>query len=358
MRYMFIMGVLILAGCSFLRSPGNPLMLVGQDYTFHLAAKMGFSFPPVADSGQRTLTMNELNNLNVKKVRFAENWKVREKTKGAMDWAPLDERVDFFSRNGISVLLTVQSDGPDWAVSQSDKDSAVFLNDTDFSNYTVALVGRCAGKIDKIQFGNEWNSSYGYIGSKEQYTHFQTRFYTNVKSVAPGLPVVLGGISSGGLNILAYSMGLISVITDNHGVAYDGDDRGTVTNDAQVKEVLERLYYVLTNASYDIIDLHMYDDCENWPVYLNMIRSMCPGKDIILSEFGGPSPDDLYTDYYQAQRLYDYMRTLDTMSFNEAYYFKLVESSDSVHSRSGLLREFLCIRKPAYDVFFQMMHSR
>jgi hypothetical protein len=66
----------------------------------------------------------------------------------------------------------------------------------------------------------------------------------------------------------------------------------------------------------------------------------------------------VYTDYYQAQRLYDYMKTLDTMNFSEAYFFKLADSSDTYHSHSGLLREFILTRKPAYYVFYNMLHSQ
>lgn len=359
MRRVIVFIIILLAGCSLLRDPNNPLLLLDQDYSFRSIDKMGFSFPPVKDTGQRQLTMTEINNLNVRKIRFAENWRAREETKGSFNWSPLEERIDYFYPNGVSILLTVQSDGPAWAVGQSNADSAIFLNDSDFSNYTVLLAGRCAGKVSKIQFGNEWNSDYGYVGTKEQYAHFQNQFYSNIKSVAPSMKVVLGGISSGALNVLAYSLGWISVITDDHGVAYGSDDRGSVTNDAEVKETLERLFYVLTNAVYDVLDLHMYDDCENWPVYLSMMRSLVPGKEVILSEFGGPDPvRDIYTDYYQAQRLYQYMKTLDTMDHSEAYYFKLVESSESYHKRSALLREFLMTRKPSYDVFNKMMHSR
>jgi hypothetical protein len=88
--------VFFLAGCSALRNPNAPLLPLNLDYTFHSAAKMGISFPPVTDTDQRNACLKELKNLNVNKIRFAENWKTREAEKGAFNWGPLDERIAFF----------------------------------------------------------------------------------------------------------------------------------------------------------------------------------------------------------------------------------------------------------------------
>jgi len=97
---------------------------------------LGISFPPVADEEQRTFTAPLLDELNVEIIRIGENWSFREPEEGNFQWPSLDARINWAETNGIDVLLTIQSNGPDWACSdlQNDK-SCVFKDNEKFRNY-------------------------------------------------------------------------------------------------------------------------------------------------------------------------------------------------------------------------------
>ncbi|NRA12602.1 MAG: hypothetical protein HRT57_11665 [Crocinitomicaceae bacterium] len=47
---------------------------------------------------------------------------------------------------------------------------------------------------------------------------------------------------------------------------------------------------------------------------------------MIVSEFGGPNINyEPYTQTYQADRLFQYIKKIDSLKIEEAYYFKLIE---------------------------------
>ncbi|HBK70095.1 MAG TPA: hypothetical protein DDZ39_00290 [Flavobacteriaceae bacterium] len=348
MNYFLNLLILIaLTGCSSNNTETN------QDDTYLEHVSLGISFPPVADAQQRTFTKPHLDNLQVKKIRFGENWSFREPTQGNFNWQPFDDRINWAYNNGYEILLTIQSNGPDWACSATQNTrSCVFNDNNDFKNYIDLLLQRHPNKISKIQFGNEWQSDYWYIGTAADFVEANNILYTSVQENSPNTKVVLGGFTAISLRFLAGCNGKVSSFRDDEGVLYDTNFLATHCPTPIIQDVITRINTVLQNAQYDIIDLHFYDDVEQWDdYYLNFLEMTT--KPIIVTEFGGPNMNyETYSDKFQAERLHQYIKKIDSLQITEAYFFKLVEGTNNpAHAKSGLIENPSLVEKPAYHIF-------
>lgn len=66
---------------------------------------------------------------------------------------------------------------------------------------------------------------------------------------------------------------------------------------------------------------------------------------------------EAYSDAYHENRLYQYIKKLDSLQIKEAYYFKLIEgSSNASHSKSELIDGTTATEKPAYSLFKSFTH--
>ncbi len=322
-----------------------------------LQMELGISFPPVSDDTQRDFTAGKLDDLGVKKIRFGEDWALREPVKGDFNWAPLDARIKWATDNGYEILLTIQSNGPDWACTTEQNDvSCVFANTADFQFYIDTLMKRYAGKIDKIQFGNEWQSDYWYIGDAAEFIEANNILYNSVKTYSPSTTVVLGGFTTISLRYLAACNGYVSSFYDGEGNFYDAQYLAEACQSQQLYDSKQRIDSVLKYAKYDMLDIHLYDDVEQWDEYYANFTDTI-SKPVIVSEFGGPNLNyEPYTDEYQAQRLYQYIKKLDSLGIPEAYFFKLVDGADNpAHAKSGLVYDTDFSPKPSYYVFKSMV---
>ena len=330
-----IITILLFSGCSSDNLSNNIQSSTYEPISFDL----GVSFPPVADEEQRIFTAPLLNELNVKSIRIGENWEFREPTEGNFNWTPLDERIDWAENNGIDILLTIQSNGPDWACgSQQNDRSCVFLDNQKFKNYIELLLQRYPNKISKIQFGNEWQSDFWYIGTEEEFVTVSNIVYNAVQQHSPETKFVLGGFTTISLRFLAGCNGQIDGFYDDEGNLYDREFLDNNCNSTEFQTVLNRIEFILQNALYDEVDIHLYDDAENWKVYFENFRTMV-NKPIIISEFGGPNINiEPTSETYQSDRLEYYIRTIDSLQIEQAYFFKLVEGSNNpAHAESGLI---------------------
>ncbi len=325
-----------------------------EDLDFSLNyLKLGISFPPVANQEQRGFTAPLLSELNVGFIRIAEEWALREPTQGNFNWAPLDDRINWAFDNKLKVLLTIQSNGPDWACAALQNDnSCVYNNTAEFKNYVELLLQRYVGKIDKIQFGNEWQSDFWYIGTEQEFTEANNILFQVVQSYSPNTKMVLGGFTAISLRFLAGCNGKIASFYDDEGVFYDQAFLDANCGGQEFQSTSNRIQYVMNNALYDEVDIHLYDDVENWDEYYLNFKEITT-KPIIVSEFGGPNMNyETYSDTFQANRLYEYIKKLDSLQIKEAYYFKLVEgTANPAHAKSGLIRGSDLEKKESFNIF-------
>ncbi|MBK7128907.1 MAG: T9SS type A sorting domain-containing protein [Crocinitomicaceae bacterium] len=311
---------------------------------------IGISFPPVSDDTQRNFTKAHLDFLNITKIRFDESWELREPTQGIFNWQPLDDRINWANENGYEILLTIQSNGPAWACSAvQNGQSCVFNDNSFFQIYVDSLLKRYPNQIDKIQFGNEWQSDYWYAGNANDFIEANNIVYNSVQIYSPQTEVVLGGFSTIALRFLAGCNGYVSSFYDDDGNLYDDVYLTANCSSPEIVAAKNRIDSILTYAYYDMLDIHLYDDVEQWDeYYLNFTDTIT--KPVIVSEFGGPNVNiEPYSEAYQTDRLYLYIHKLDSLNISEAYYFKLVEgTANAAHVVSGLIDDTTLTEKMAY----------
>ncbi len=315
---------------------------------------MGISFPPVETREKMAFTLRQLPAIDVTHIRVAENWKNREPQRGAFNWAPLESRIGTLADAGIKVLLTVQSDGPDWACAVRNTKSCVFRNWDDFEPYLRELVERVGSRLDAIQFGNEWD--HQFVGTAREYLSYQNRFYRLVKQINPDLDVVLGGVTSRAMLFQSICLEDTRLDTDQIRLVRDMDLNAFVQNEVCMRQRatyeadLRDVRMVLGSASYDIADLHLYDTPQLWPGFVRMLHQMTD-RPVYITEFGGPNPELEPSDpQYQARRLEQYLQTISRLPVARAYFFKLTDGGGAYHDRSGLFDE-RGNPKPALEVF-------
>jgi len=343
-----------------------PYCCFSQDDTCYSYIELGIGYPPVKNDSQMVITKLYFDTLDVDHLRFDEDWEWREPTQGIYNWNSIHSRIGWIIQNNYKLLLTIKPNGPDWACNtQVQNDYACLIEDTvSFKKYLDSLFTRYAEYIDKVQFGNETLSEDFWPGNMEDFVTLNNITYDRLKNISPQTPFVLSGFSSGVLMRYAachttefFTFYYKYWITSQ----YSEDSLCAKT---WVQEEAQKLEYLLANAHYDMVDLHLYDDVEIWNYKYDVIRDLVPDKPFIVGEFGGPhtyAETDAADETYQADRLYQYIKTLDSLKFNypdttDVYYFKLIErGNDSTsHGYSGLLAlqgDTSVRRKPTFDIY-------
>ena len=316
--------------------------------------QLGLSFPPVAVDSQRTFTQTHLNTLGMDRIRFGENWALREPTQGNFNWTGLDERIAWADANNIEIILSIQSEGPAWACSavQNSK-SCVYNDNNEFKTYIDSVLLRYPNQIDKIQFGNEWVETFWYAGNAQDFIDANNVVYNSVQTLSPSTQVVLGGFTTMSLRISAGCNGAVQSVKDDLGTVLDQTWFTANCNTAPFLAVKARVDSVLNYALYDLIDLHLYDDVEQWDEYFYDFTDTITTP-IIVTEFGGPNINyEPSTQSYQADRVYQYIKKLDSLQITEAYFFKLIEGggANPTHITSGLVDSTNLAEKECYWVF-------
>ncbi len=307
---------------------------------------IGISFPPVKNKEELEFTLSKLKDLWIDKIRFSTKWEDREPKKNKFNWSPLDERINFFYDNDISILLTINFD------------DLKYWDKNQFKNFIKTLAKRYSNKIDKIQYWNEWD--YNNKDEIENFVEYNNVLFEEFKKHSPETEVVLWWLTRSSLVYKALC--LENKVLDFSNLSLidwkkENDLQNYLKNDVCIKnkEDSEKTYqivdYVLKNAKYDLVDLHLYDDAENWDLYVKYLQDKVT-KPIIVSEFWGPSPTfEVYSDEYQAVRVKDYVSTVQSLPIKEAYYFKLLDDDSSFHKNSWLISKDWKNEKPSYKPF-------
>jgi len=311
----------------------------------------GISYPPIQNQEQIDFTIDHMKKLDSELVRFSTTWKIREPVKGEYSWNGLDKKINSFYRNDISILLTINSIAPEWECDVKNEQSCTFKNSENFRLFIRELVKRYSGKIDKIQFGNEWNTEWHFVGTAEEFTEYTNIVYEETKKYSPNTEVVLGGVTRSvplylvvceGQDTLKYPLYFNAGAKQvSKAEAYEGCSGSK-----------QKVEYVIKNAKYDLVDLHMYDEYENWDEYYNALKKQVDVP-IIVTEFGieeGFSPKYNPGESHSKQ-VEKAMQKLESLGVPEAYYFNLIDGlSTGPHKNSGLITQALK-EKPAYYVF-------
>jgi hypothetical protein len=213
------------------------------------------------------------------------------------------------------------------------------------------LFSRYSGKIPKVQFGNEWQSEWWYIGSAAEFIASNNVLYQSIQENSPSTQVVLGGFMHMSLRIMAACNGYVNSFYDDYGNEYDQTWIDQNCEGQILLDFFARIDSVLRYADYDLLDLHLYSDVDQWDEYYDCFTDTIT-KPVIVTEFGGPN---IYlepsNDTYQAQCLYRYIKKLDSLQIPEAYFFKLVAGSTNPNGVVSNLIDSTLNLKESYFVF-------
>ncbi len=326
-----------LAGCSA-AGPDEPTLAPE-------GLSLGVAFPPSASADERAFTTSRLDALCAPHVRFGQRWVLREPERDRWVWGPLDDRLSGFAAAGVQVFLTLELKGmPGWLAALSPEE-----REAEFRQYVRALLERAGSRLAAVQFGNEWNWEVDrYLGGD---TDAFVRLAAVLSQEVGRLPeaerpdVVLGSLSIDGLRALAFAQGRIDNVVFDGQPLYSDDQLAEAR--AASAELQARYRAVFGGVEADAVDLHLYDDVWNWPLYREAVEQSLRevGKrpeDVafVVSEFGGPHPTlEPGGEAFRAERVRQYVSALGEMDIDRAYYFKLVEEpgADIAHPNSFLV---------------------
>lgn len=325
--------------------------------------ELGLAFPPLGLDEVPALKQSlldfsvaQMQDLHLSSLRMSEDWAEREPRPNSYDWPPLEQRLEALTKAQVSVMLTIQSNGPSWRCNTQYEQGCTFSDLNAFSAYVQTLLKRNGERLQRLQFGNEPLSLKNYPGSAAEYLLAWQSFAESVRKINPDLELVLGGFSAQSLDRLAFCHEKQAMRIYTAKRYYTPDNREEFCQQDTVIGQTQDLVRLLQEADYDTVDLHLYDNAEYWPLIYNSIRKLAPGKRILVSEFGGPNPNyEDQSEAYQAQRLKVYLETLRQLpGLEAAYYSQLVPTAEgnSEHPNSTLYYDALPPRpKAAYETF-------
>ena len=319
------------------------------DFKLESDMKIGLSYQPGTVEAQ-----SFIEDLNVKYVHRGVSWYWGERVKGLYRWDLIDPRMDIYEESGCKFTATIGlSAFPPWDYTIED-----------FENFFRAYLERYQGRIHQISLGNEWfvQSHRTNIKTPEEYTQYNNLLYDLVQEICPEVKVVLSAFCFGTIfDYASCQKGWTEELRDNSKYLSQFYTLEELLERCENFEALNnKVTYVVNHCNFDRVDIHLYDDYENWHHYFDMVRGYFPNKEIICTEWGGPN----YTfenngDIFQADRMVKYFKALDKCDFAEVYYFKMYQEKEiGGHSRVGLIEENSKEPRLAYYIFKEFNKNR
>jgi len=354
-----------------LRSPGHiltrllrraPLCALLVFFCSHTrtssSVEYGISYAYTSNLKTLNQVAHHLKELGISSIRHEIDWASLEPAPNRYRWKAMDTRVAWAQRHGIGLMITIRSNCPEWAGTvHRNKKSAVCKNEEAFHRFVTLCAKRYANIWDIVQFGNEWQDTGHFVGTENEFVRFSNIVFDAFSKHSPRTRFALGGFSCLSLRYLALDAGLVdSIITPHRGIM-NRVDLGALP-DSQKNAYRQRVAYVLDSARYDYIDIHLYDDWEQWPEYVGVIQEKKPEIPIIVSEFGGPNARTRpYSESLHAEYMHHYLSTIAGLPVKKAYYFSLLELRNVYHHKAGLMsmKKGRVHKKKAFAVFKKFM---
>lgn len=297
--------------------------------------KWGISFPPVNIPQEKQLTTDSMSELAIHRLHFSTDWTNIEKQEDVYSFGGHSERIQWVKSNGYFFWNRIPSRAPIQYCdpAKTTTKGCVYLPSAhdDFKDFVEALLDhdyQTHGYIHpRITWGNEWQNDNWWPGTAQEYVTLNNIFYQTVKQKSPSTEVVLGAFINRAARNMAFCLGYVSYAQIDWGLYFYQSD----CQKEPLKSYIADIVYVLENADYDALDVHLYHDSHDWKKIMIGFKEFLNihgiDKPIYSSEFGGPNQLLLYsepTEEFHAQKVTTYMNTLQTIPIiKEAYYFKL-----------------------------------
>ncbi|MCC7452465.1 MAG: LysM peptidoglycan-binding domain-containing protein [Anaerolineae bacterium] len=172
-------------------APSNTASNVG--FAYGVSAFLGVSDP--------ALVVTAVKDLGVNWVKLSLAWRGLEATKGTIDFATLDSRIDLLTNANFKILLTVSA-APDWARNTT-TESGPPTDFNDYANFIGAVAARYKGRVQAYEIWNEPNIRREWSGrplSAASYVELLRLAYNAIKAADSAAIVVSAGLSPTGFN--------------------------------------------------------------------------------------------------------------------------------------------------------------
>jgi hypothetical protein len=211
--------------------------------------------------------------------------------------------------------------------------------------------------VGAVAFANEWDRPSWTSFPAEEFIHRSNLVFAAAKRFSSGLEVVAGSISVGFLQWEAACAGLITKVVDVE--TYEGEqviDYCKKKFPAR-KQKVER---VLQDLNFNALDLHLYDDPENWKMCVTRFAKTWRGRRIWISEFGGPNQNvEPYSEARHALAMIDYVRAIRDLPAIRALHFKLLVDGQNypTHLNSAFFRRDLNPKEEVIRAFLNEIYQ-
>jgi hypothetical protein len=290
--------------------------------------RLGISFPPLNGEEQLQFTFERMDELSMDRLRFDIHWNWIEVTRGNRQWSALQSRLTLLNERGFRLFCTIDLKFfPEWFFLLNEQDQR-----DAFQAFIQDLLGRFGDQIHFLQLGNEWNWEVAahFQGRLDQFITLAALLAKTTETLPDPRPeIVLGSLSIGGLQALAFAQNRIDNVFFAGKPLYRQEDLAAFDKET----FLEEVHQVFGGIPFDVIDLHFYADFWMWGTYLEAVKQVlreagiAEEMPVIASEFGGPHPlMESLRQETQAHRTVSYVHTLDQLGIQEAYFFKLVQN--------------------------------
>lgn len=204
--------------------------------------------------------------LNAGLVRAYVYWGQVEPEPGRYDWTVVDRLLDEVAGGG-RLWVTVCSSSA-WATRTETAflPASPPLDPAAYARFVSQLVRRCAAYVDYWQCENEpSNAGLLWSGTAGEYAELLEVFAGSVRAEPGAGHVVLGGI---GYDVLSSEP------------------------DSDTWRFFERVC-ATAGASFDLVDVHLYDDPRRIPMHLAAVRALLErngcDQPLVVGEYGGPT---------------------------------------------------------------------
>jgi len=281
-------------------APGDLLL---SDLTVQPNPHLGVAFP-----GGDPATFHLISEAGMGVARMDASWDKYEPSQGTFLWGDLDRKITAMQYYGIEPFITLESDAV-WGVESTTEtarnrpplDLAVWKNfiramveryDYDGTDDLPSLVR----PVRYYQVANEWmsksNTTGGWTGTRDQFIEFVNVTYDAVKAGDPDAILVLGGMSTFNIDMMALREGF-----GNYTIHYHFNDSTEVivtpadAANPGYQEFLDGVYRTLRECRYDYVDGHLYGPLEHNDSRVALLADRAPKMKMVTSECGGPSRD-------------------------------------------------------------------
>jgi hypothetical protein len=225
--------------------------------------------------------------LGVRQTCINVHWEEIEPTPGNYDFTLIDSFISQL-RDNTHALIRITARHSPWGTRDREKTVPENLSiGGPYYNFIYKVVQRANGNIK--YFENEWepDCSIHWTGTADEYAELTRTFYQAVKAADPEAIVIMGG-----------TVGIAKECATSF-----------------FTDVFNNLAEDNSPNSFDMFDIHLYGDLYDIPDRIRWFRNALDSypefnsKSIVVTEYGGPSPNEfIYVDEAAYRSLFSKIR--------------------------------------------------